>query len=1009
MKLFMLVFVLLITLHSKAYAKEADPTDLCQSMVGFINAKIENGESALYDDFYPIYGKSSRVTDREEALKMEEKSEAIFGVLLGMKTLNNGPDAMLKSCYEALGYDRFEKKQNMMKAAGLVTSKDNMSAQIYGQLPMVQATTAAAEQMFKNEVYMNDCQPNKILKPKEVSECAIVSPMLSIPKGFREFMIFEENQYANRTLRYSPDGCKCLTKRFIEAKKDIKLIGVNADFEEARLDQVIQKATGTKLINEYAALSEDLQYYAATNAWVMQEGTATKVEKKRLCQDSSDFQNAINKLCKENGTSEGSEQRLATLMGSFDSKLSKLPFDEGLKSLVKDIGTYTFDSRQVTKGASNIFTRTEYDKVRQALSKDEPQLYVANDLVTMMLMDEGGMKQILLNNIEDGKSPLHGVMNILTGPNPEYANFLLSKLGQKYSQSNEAFKQLKSEIGTSGFNDKVELMFKVALNLHPGFKNLMNNPELFKKTAGLIDVTSRTEVDLLSVMNNDKKVFNAHMETRCEEVQQHFAEAVCLKKEEIRKRIGPREVLALAEREKGYSFVSQDGKDLALCRMASNFGNSKSFFTNLSMATLNPYETSDYIDRKLNPQAQQNGMAKMAQIAASDKKFATKLSEAANRYDYARVGTGDYKSSPVAQLLAGKNNKNPEELTSSVVPDSSATHRSGSVAPSVLNDVNKSFSQAQPTIAPQNVSQATVSDVKNDDKKHETNSNASYERLSKELASSEDKAKVSSHLKDINEADAQEILRLRDQVLKDQQTISDLRVEEERKKAEILKSDYEQLKSRFDNFERPTDRIAHTQNLSNGKISENSVPQFEAASLAAPGAGPVGSRIGTGSSFSANPGTLQELSGTDSQAAGGSKDTSSQKEMTDPSVGMNLIVVASKGSENNHSTEDPNQALINYLNKNDASVSQLQELKESGLLYTEEDLSIEGKKIHKKKLIKFNELSAEAKVLIERKLASIKVQEVKRNYSRQALMLELFTISLKKGQLSVKQASPHKL
>lgn len=467
-------------------------------------------------------------------------------------------------------------------------------------------------------------------------------------------MQFEEKKFSTKAEGFSSANCACLSKRLEKEKKDTDLINIEANSEESKFDTLIQKATGKKLINEFAALSEDLQFYAATSDWVMKEGNASKVEMKKLCQDPADFEKAVKSLCDKNGTSVGSQERLSKLLGTFNPSLEKLPFADGLKSLVSDIGTFTIDKRGVTEGKTNIFTRIQYDNARYSLSKDEPQVQVANDIVTMMLMDEEGMKQVLMDHISKGKSPLFAAMDILTGDNPAHSRFILSKLESKYKKDNQVFKKLKTEIGTEGFEAKVDQMFHVALNLHPGFKNLMNDSELFKKTASSVKFKDRDSVDVLSVMNNEKKIFNEHMKKRCESVQNNFAQAVCTKPEVARNLIGPQEMLNIIQVNPGYFPGSIDARELALCRMSTPFKSENDFFSNLSGATLNPYETSDYLDRMLNPESQNNGLAQMATKVSSDKRFADRLNHTIDKYDYARVGTGDYQSAGRGVAQSGR-------------------------------------------------------------------------------------------------------------------------------------------------------------------------------------------------------------------------------------------------------------------------------------------------------------------------------------------------------------------
>lgn len=991
-----LIVLAFLSISLSGFAIEVDGSAECKMMIQFISMQIEDGAlETPYEDYVNREKIRTRSRPQDNMLLLDSDIRKAYSEMYLHKINNIDPEIIMATCENRVGINKKRERveATTVKTAGL-TSK-GLSTEVFGQMASQFGSLHAALDSMEKRHACDFAVPDA-----ESFDCSFGSPMLSIPGGFRDYMFYIESKMGKEVARYSPEDCDCVKKDILKKNKNVPFPENEILAERDKLDKLIQRATGKKLINEYAALSEDLQYYATASEWVMKEGQATKVDAARLCQDPAGFEKAVQTLCAKNGTSHGSAERLSSLLGTFDNSLSKKPFHEGLQSLVKDISTFTFDSRDVTKGSPDIFTRVQYDKARQGISKKEPQLQVANDIITIMLLDEGGMKKILLDEIATGKSPMHGAMGILG--NAEHARYILSKLEQKYADDNKAFKDLKSEIGTKKFDKDVDTIFHRALNLHPGFKNLLNDADLFKKTAQMLDSKDSTASDVLTVMNRDKRIFNAHMEARCKSVQEHFAEAVCTKPEDIRLRIGPQEILHISQTDLAYSPGSQDAKELALCRMSSNIVSKNSVYSNLSMVALNPYATSDYLDRKLHPDKQNNGLAKMAIKAANDKKFAAKLGEAVDSSDYARVGTGSSKSSGVNELLLGKNNSNHhvENMTSQLPAESSPVHKASSIAQPGFEQSNKSFAQSvipRPAIAAPSVAAQAISEANSEEKKHETISKPSYERLAKELASSENKAKVSSHLNNINEADAQEILRLRDQALKDQQTISDFRLREEQRKAEDLKKDYEQLKSRFDEHEKPVDRSISSVSEAAGRSADKSIPRFETATLSAPQSGmqnTTGSRSGEGASSSVGSGTIQDLSSGNTSSAAGAKASSAQKEMNDARLSMNLVVIA---SSSDRASDDPNKVLINFLTKNEPTVTQLQELKTSGLLYTEEDVTVEGKKVHTKKLIKFSELSAEAKILIERKLATIEIQEVKRNYSRQALMLELFTISLKKS------------
>jgi hypothetical protein len=104
-------------------------------------------------------------------------------------------------------------------------------------------------------------------------------------------------------------------------------------------------------------------------------------------------------------------------------------------------------------------------------------------------------------------------------------------------------------------------------------------------------------------------------------------------------------------------------------------------------------------------------------------------------------------------------------------------------------------------------------------------------------------------------------------------------------------------------------------------------------------------------------------------------------------------------------SDDPSGELINYLAKNETDSEALRSLKESGLLYKVE-VNENGKKEVKTKLIKYNELTPEAKLLVDRRLSILEITESqtltelekkvllsKRAYSIQALRLELLSVS----------------
>ena len=267
------------------------------------------------------------------------------------------------------------------------------------------------------------------------------------------------------------------------------------------------------------------------------------------------------------------------------------------------------------------------------------------------------------------------------------------------------------------------------------------------------------------------------------------------------------------------------------------------------------------------------------------------------------------------------------------------------------------------------------------------------------MLSSRDQDKITNHLRNINDEDAQELMDLRRQVTKGKDDITALRLEQETKKSQELKEQYDSLAKRFDVLSKEK---FESSGRSNGRL--NDLAQgFKNPNFGVPN---DKNTVHESKSPTEAVGSFGQ-NGNGSQAAA-HRDVSKTENavlIDSQTNGLNgqKLVITSRMQDGKKVSEDPSSDLINYLMKNEADTKTLKELKESGLIYTY-DLDDNGKIIQVSKLIKYSQLSAEAKILVDNKLQilsdlnskSIGVIEsdmlqANRKYSYQVLKLEILT------------------
>lgn len=818
------------------------------------------------------------------------------------------------------------------------------------------------------------------------SSCGQNIGMLGIPASFSQIMAYEEQKTTPLPAKYSADDCLCMDNKLNKENKSAGAILKKSPQTSENLKKVIIKASGKKFLNDFASYLEDVQFYTTNKGWVLSQDK--KDIEYYLCNNAEDFQREVDNLCAKNGTSEGQAARMAEIMGALGDKFNPTGKDlkSGLDALVEDINTY-HEVRNVAKDQPNLLTRSEYDKVRFSLSRSQRQVAIVNQLTTVILRDKD-LNERLMTHIQNGKTPLYGLMEIMSGKTqPENTKKLLQTLSKKYPYLKDKIQAMSEKIGTEAYDQGLSKLFHHALNLHPGLKNILMNPAMFSDVSKIVQDGTKKK-GMLRLVEEEKGQFDSLFVSRCGDLHRQFAEAVCTKDADLLSKVNPADMMGVIQAQKDFDFKNeQEALDLLICKMNENQLSERSVFAGLNLSEINPYSASDYLDRKLNPNQQTNGMANLLHTSNRDANFAKNVSSLTQMYNHERVSlSGDQltKSSPGTTGTAMKFLKKSEVApavteVSSVAPagepasqGSSQTTRGPFIGPLPQNASSTSSGQVMPTYAAGPLLNPQVPMAPMDT----LPVSSSHEKLKQSFAASTEKEKINQLISSINSRDAQELLDFEASVLNGKEKITSSILEEERKKTRLMEEKFEKL--------------AKPQEASTrAPAAQSSVPSNEA--VTAPNFS-SGGFVSNSASTSAPAATLSESSG---QAAGSFRHTS----LETAAISDAKLVISSgltvEGKQKGQ--EDPSQDLISYLKSHEPDGQTLKNLKEAGIIYTYESTDPSGKKIKLQKIVKYSELSPEARKLVDNKLAAHTYRSMRRAVSIQALRLELMAVAVKKS------------
>ena len=196
-------------------------------------------------------------------------------------------------------------------------------------------------------------QSTKIVKCTQEQESAVCADgEIRESNGTKSLEVFSRQLSGSLlTKSFSEKDCECFSEKLNKNK-----IMQAASQELGRVDKAIVNAVGKKFINDFAALHEDLIFYANNKATALQKNYLLKLDKKSLCTDSDTFEASIDSACKLPIAKK--EERMAELFGAYgyDLKSGKDGLKKGFDDLVDDIDA-----------SSSSYSREKFDAYRFAL------------------------------------------------------------------------------------------------------------------------------------------------------------------------------------------------------------------------------------------------------------------------------------------------------------------------------------------------------------------------------------------------------------------------------------------------------------------------------------------------------------------------------------------------------------------------------------------------------------------------------------------------------------------
>ena len=512
------------------------------------------------------------------------------------------------------------------------------------------------------------------------------------------------------------------------------------------------------------------------------------------------------------------------------------------------------------------------------------------------------------------------------------------------------------------------LAYKIALEQYPGFKAIFKDPDLFRKITDMKGSRS-----LIEKLEGNPSLLGNYYENNCEKIKEQFVQSVCAPENGLIQKISPDDL------NKYLTFTKKDVdstlKDTILCRMINSRAKGDQFIKLIDPNT--NINLSDYLDRKSKPdQKRTSGYANFIKSIDNGNSAVTKYIERISS-----IGEKERISSPEIASLAN--------IPKAAITPSSALGKQSTVLSdkNEENILSKSQSSnvnamAANTYITPSASLSSPSSIKKTMKNNKA-------LLRDFLADESNKAEVEKLLSNTSDEDLKELLRLKDEIAKDKERMNELVRETERMKVKNLEQNLESLEKEINTPVKVASQSAD---------NSYEAPVFQGGSLS----GSMVSKTGTmdnrdASHFSeSTTGQATTSKGSSSSAAQITRSPASRADLgAVKETSRGAIIIESKMvrvNDKEFGQEDLSKEVISYVTQTDLDVQTLKRLKETGVVLKFKVLK-DGVEIQQEMKVQYSSLTAEAKSILDKKIAnqekSQEYQRVKRAHSFAALKLIL--------------------
>ncbi len=942
--------------------------------------------------------------------------------LLNQAFSGGAPEDMYKKCHEVFVKEFTTYLGRTIRHQGKEAEKHSYTESEHAE--RVEAASGGEElHDFDNFITVKERPVESLCLMNEIADCEA-----SVAEPIHDLVQVATYQSANPE-PYSVSDCDCYEQK-TKLNKANTISKGQKKWDE--IDHLIIKAAGEKFINDYAKFYEDMRFYDQ-KSWALKEkgqDKADPVDPNVLCVEPKIFMTSIATTCSANGTTKDQEARTTELLSSLGNHFngSEKEFSNSFKDLITDIDTIPVNlagSKDLPPGEPRTakVSRRDFETSRVRESREMPDVAVVDQLISIVIQDKDLKAKLdaAINDPIKPLSPFEAMKQMFSTGGIETAT-LKKTLGKvtPYDRNKVVLKPLLDNLGKDSFNAKSAEMFRTAVAYHPGLKNILLNKDLFNKVSA--SAGPKDKGVLWKAERNE--TFKSLFHDRCQNLKEQLAQAVCTKTADLKNKADKNDLIPLLQKNNllyPSDADSQNVVNLALCSMRGGATSSRpgsSAFTGL--AAKGPFSSSDYKIRKEPKGKNQKDMfSKYADKMGSDKDFQEEQRKLAQEDSYLNLSTGQIDKQIFRQFRASDDSAfdfGDIELRGSRI-------KSGSAAESANFNVNPTTEKTPSTntksvsfepIAEQFTGASIVPNIptsapmilppsaaKTPEPKESSNKEVENSPVKQELKNSfpqSDEKKVDSLISNLNDEDAKDFLRWKKQQKKEKDDVSNMELEQQKKKTLELQSNYEALEKKLDNLTKSkssTDSQSTSISSSDfgkdykgqgvGKISEKTnLADFQATSGAA-----------SGSPTPTNG--APSLGGSLKGSSSGSNAVSNQAPESKSKI---TLMITSQQPTGVNRPEDPSQELIAFLAKNEPDFKTLHELKDSGMIFTYV-VNENGIPVPKSKVIKYSELSEDAKKLVDQKILrlenkeAIKLKEqilISRSaYSYQALKLELLS------------------